>query len=105
MGTDFPVEPSNPWRNIDAALHRRNELMESWHPQECLDWNWVLEYYTNAPARAARWMNLGRLMPGYEASLVVVDKDPAAEPCTSKTVKMTMLRGNVVYHDGNLTIP
>ncbi len=105
LGTDFPIEPADPWRNMAAAMERRSKGGTSWNPDECLDWETVLVAYTAAPARLARWFSSGTLLPGMEANLVVVEKDPAKGAPWDQRVLLTMSAGREVFSDGSLSLP
>jgi len=104
MGTDAPVEPLDPWRNIAAAMERAEEGVRAWHPEERLTWDQILEAYSAAPARVARWTNAGLLAPGKEASLVVVEQDPAAGAPWRQRVSLTVVEGRVVFRDGSIGV-
>ena len=105
MGTDFPIEPSDPWRNIAAALDRCNEGETAWHAEECLEWPAILQAYSAAPARAAGWRHTGMIVPGNAADMIIVEKDPGEGAPWHQRVCLTMLRGDVVYSDGSVDLP
>jgi len=102
MGTDLPIEPADPWRNISAAMERCEEGGRPWSPGERLDFEDVLLAYTSAPAEAAGWSESGTLTPGKEASFVVVEKDPASGPPWGQKVVLTVSKGEVLFSDGTL---
>ena len=102
MGTDSPVEPLDPWRNMAAAMERAEEGASPWHPEERLGWDEVLDAYTAAPARVGGWRNAGTLSPGKEATLVVVERDPALGPPWRQKVCLTAIEGRVVHSDGSV---
>ncbi len=74
-GSDAPIEELDPWAGICAAVLR------DWRPEQALTVEQALEATTVAPA----WLTgderrRGRLLPGYLADLVVLDRDPLAIP-------------------------
>lgn len=104
MGTDFPIEPSDPWRNIAAAMDRCGEGEDPWLPEERLSWPTVLEAYTRMPARAARWAGMGTLTPGSPANLIVVERDPGRQAPWHQHVCLTMVGGAVAFSDGSIDV-
>ncbi|MBN1426104.1 amidohydrolase [Candidatus Fermentibacteria bacterium] len=104
MGTDFPIEPSDPWRNIAAALDRCGEGETPWHGDERLAWPTVLDAYTAVPARMAGWRDVGVLAPGYAANFVVVDRDPGQGAPWNQTVHLTVKNGEVLFSDGSIDL-
>ncbi len=105
LGTDFPIEPSDPWRNMAAALQRCAEGEEPWRPHERLGWDAVLAGYTASPAVAARWHDVGTLRPGASADLIVVEEDPSRAPPWHQRVCLTIVAGRVVHTDGSIDLP
>ncbi|MCU0611765.1 MAG: amidohydrolase [Candidatus Eisenbacteria bacterium] len=105
MGTDFPIEPSDPWRNIAAALERCDEGERPWHGEERLAWPAVLRAYSAAPSRMARWGRTGVLAPGFAADLLVVERDPGVAAPWHQRVCLTMIGGDPVYSDGSIDLP
>ena len=49
-----------------------------------------------------RWPKVGRVAPGFEADLVVVDADPAADIRNLEKIRMVVLRGEVVDREAML---
>lgn len=86
FGSDSPIEPFDPLLGLHAAVTRRHERdgapgPEGWQPQERLSLTAALEAYTWGAAYAAgQERRLGRLLPGYLADLVVLDRDIFALP-------------------------
>ena len=81
FGSDAPVEVPNPFLGLHAAVTRRNadgySNTRGWHPEQCLSIRQAVEGYTVGAAYAAgREDQLGKLLPGYFADLIVLDKDP-----------------------------
>lgn len=100
MGTDFPIEPINPWRNIFIAMHRGITRDSPWRPIECLTWEQILYSYTKMPALSARWHDVGSLEPGRSATLIAVSEDPRELSSPDQTVHFTMIDGEIVYSNG-----
>ena len=90
-GSDAPIEELSPWDGIVAGVSR------DWHPEQRLTLDEALEATTVNPAWLARDEHRrGKLIPGYLADLVVLDRDPfALEPERLPEVKVvaTMLGG------------
>ncbi|QVL35815.1 amidohydrolase [Aminirod propionatiphilus] len=77
--SDAPVEPTNPWRGIWAAVARVDDEglpRGGWLPEQKLDLDEALELFTVNPARAVGLHHrLGSLRPGMAADLVLLDRD------------------------------
>lgn len=68
-----------------------------------LDFQAVLESLTTAPAEAfGRGERTGRLEPGFDADLVVVEGDPAGDIRALARVWLTMKRGRILWADHRL---
>lgn len=85
FGSDSPVEPFEPFKGIHAAVTRQRPdgtpSADGWFPESRLTIDEALHGYTTGPAYTAGLEHqLGRLMPGYLADLVVLDRDPYAIP-------------------------
>ena len=81
FGSDAPVEPVNPFHGLHAAVTRRrldgSPGEEGWQPQERLSLADALDGFSSAPARIAnRGSQLGRIMPGAKADLILLKDDP-----------------------------
>lgn len=104
FGTDWPVEPLNPLLGIYAAVTRQDTLGNppgGWFPEQRLTVGEAVFAYTYGSAYAAkseRWQ--GRLLPGYVADFVVLDRDifemPAADIFKVR-VQETYLGGRRVF--------
>lgn len=86
FGSDAPIETFDPLLGIYAAVTRRHERdgapgPEGWQPQERLTLAEAIEGFTGGAAYASgQERYLGRLLPGYLADLVVLDRDIFAAP-------------------------
>ena len=91
FGSDAPVEPLDPRRNLFAACVRRTltgQPPEGWYPEERVSMGRALSCHT-VPARA-----------GSRADLVVLARDPLAEPperILDNEFLMTIVGGEVLY--------
>ena len=91
-GSDAPIEELDPWAGIVAAVSR------DWHPEKRLTLDEALEATTVNPAWLARDEHRrGKLLPGYLADLVVLDRDPYESDLTEVNVVATMLGGRWTY--------
>ena len=102
FGTDYPVEPINPFRGLYSAITRQNEAgTKTYQPQEKLTLNEAIYAYTQAPAFAEfREHQKGRLEPGYFADLIILDRDiTTATPQQLLHTKIvaTVVNGKTVY--------
>ena len=105
FGSDAPVETPNPFLGLYSAITRKraHESAEKhgWHVGQCLTRREAMEAYTIGPAFAAMQENeLGRLLPGYYADLIVLEKDPfTCEPDELPAMHpvATMLAGEWVW--------
>ncbi|HLI64600.1 MAG TPA: amidohydrolase [Terriglobales bacterium] len=105
FGTDFPVEPLNPFRGIYAAVTRANEAgTKEYFPEQKLTIQQALAAYTTGPAYAQfAEKDKGTLAPGMLADFVVLDRDltKIAPPEILKTqVLRTVVGGKTVYEGG-----
>lgn len=70
-----------------------------------LDFPAILATLTTAPAAEfGEGERTGRLEPGYDADIVVIDGDPARDIGALARVRLTMKRGRVI-HDARSTVP
>jgi predicted amidohydrolase YtcJ len=102
FGTDYPVEPITPFRGIYAGVTRRNEAgTDSYFPQDRLTVDEVLLAYTQGSAYAEFAEGFkGKLVPGYVADFVVLDRDltkvPPAEILKTQVLR-TVVDGRTIY--------
>jgi len=106
FGTDYPVEPINPFRGIYAAVTRKNEAgTKEYYPEQKLTMQQALAAYTTGSAYAQfAESEKGTLAPGMLADFVVLDRDltKVAPPEILKTkVLRTVVGGKTVYQSEN----
>jgi predicted amidohydrolase YtcJ len=96
-GSDAPIEELDPLLGLRAGVVRTLDEREPWHPEQALTVEQALHATTVAPAWLARdERRRGKLVPGYLADLVVLDRDPLAcepEELAEVHVVATMLGG------------
>jgi predicted amidohydrolase YtcJ len=107
FGTDWPVEPINPYLGLYAAVTRQStdgEPAGGWWPQERLTIQDAIRCYTAESAYASFEEDVkGQIAPGMLADLVVHSRDLLTiEPkeILQTEVVMTILGGKVVYERG-----
>ncbi len=107
FGTDWPVEPINPYLGLYAAVTRQStegDPAGGWWPQQRLTIEDAIRCYTAESAYASfEEKEKGQLAPGMLADLVVHSRDlltiPPREILQTEVV-MTVLGGQVVYERG-----
>jgi predicted amidohydrolase YtcJ len=78
-GSDAPIEELDPLAGIRAGVLRTLDDREAWHPEQAVTVEEAFEATILAPAWLARdERRRGKLLPGYLADLVVLDRDPLA---------------------------
>lgn len=105
LSSDWPVSTLNPFEIIETAVTRQPRAAEGHRPpflpaerltvQEAL-----LGYTVHAAAACWRGMRSGRLLPGFQADLIVLDRDPLAVPAAEigeTRVLLTLHRGREVH--------
>jgi predicted amidohydrolase YtcJ len=102
FGTDYPVEPLAPFRGLYAAVTRKNEAGTSaYYPTEKLTIEQAIYAYTQGAAYAEFLEKTkGKLLPGYDADFVVLDRDlmhVPAEDILRTRVLRTVLGGKTVW--------
>ncbi len=102
FGTDYPVEPINPFRGLYAAVTRQNEVgTKSYFPEQKLTIEQAIAAYITGSAYAQfAEKDKGTLAPGMLADFVVLDRDltKVAPPEILKTrVLRTVVGGKTVY--------
>ena len=95
FGSDAPIEPLDPLAGVQAAATRDWPASEALPVERALDGFWS----GAAHARQAE-RRLGRLLPGYAADLVVLERDPVTCPpgeIAAIGVVATMVGGRWVH--------
>ncbi len=96
-GSDAPIEELDPLAGIQAGVLRTLDDRDAWRPEQALTVEEALAASTVAPAwLAGDERSRGKLVPGFLADLVVLDRDPLAcppEELTEVSVVATMLGG------------
>ena len=80
-GSDAPVEELDPLFGIRAGVTRTLDERDAWHPEQAV----TVEQALHATCVAPAWLTgderrRGKLLPGYLADLVVLDRDPLETP-------------------------
>ena len=81
FGSDAPVESSNPFWGLHAAITRQradgSPGIDGWYPEQRLSMQQAIQAYASGAAYAAGLEDrLGKLTPGYLADLIVLEQDP-----------------------------
>ena len=96
-GSDAPVEELDPLAGFRAGVRRTLDDRPPWHAEQALDRLTTLWAMTAGPAWLAREEHRrGRLSPGFDADLVVLDRDLLAcpeEELAEVRVEATMVAG------------
>jgi predicted amidohydrolase YtcJ len=100
-GSDAPVEELDPLFGIRAGVMRTFDDREAWHPEQTV----TIEQALHATCVAPAWLTgdehrRGKLLPGYLADLVVLDRDPLdcpPEQLGEIEVVATMVGGRWVH--------
>ena len=91
-GSDFPIESPDPLLGLRAFTVRQTES-GAWHPEQTILREEALCAYTEwATLGVPTTPNRGRLQPGCDADLVVLDGDPFEE---GTRVVMTVVKGRI----------
>ena len=101
-GSDAPVEELDPLAGIAAGVLRSIDERPAWRPEEAL----TVEQALHATCVAPAWLSRddrrrGKLLPGYLADLVVLDRDPVTcepEELRELEVVATMVGGRWVHN-------
>jgi predicted amidohydrolase YtcJ len=101
-GSDAPIEELDPLLGIRAGVLRTLDERPAWHPEQALTVEQALAATTVHPAWLARdERRRGKLLPGYLADLVVLDRDPiecAPEELADVQIVATMVGGTWVHN-------
>ena len=108
LSSDWPVSTLNPFEIIETAVTRQARRdegpKEPFLPQERLTVEEAVLGYT-AHAATACWRGdcTGRLLPGFSADLIVLDRDIfacAPDEISATKVLLTLFKGRDVWRDG-----
>jgi predicted amidohydrolase YtcJ len=101
-GSDAPIEELDPWAGVCAGVLRTIDGRGPWHPEQRLTLDEALQATTVNPAWLARDEHRrGKLLPGFLADLVVLDRDPyelEPEQVPEVQIVATMLGGRWVHN-------
>jgi predicted amidohydrolase YtcJ len=96
-GSDAPIEELDPLAGIRAGVRRTIDERPAWHPEQAVTVQEAFEATTLAPAwLAGDERRRGKLLPGYAADLVVLDRDPWID--LDAQVVATMVGGRWVHN-------
>src|SRR5690606_35570841 len=108
LGSDFPVEPENPFYGLHAAATRQdrsNAPSGGWRPEERLTMEAALRGFTLGAAFAEGTADRrGSIAVGKDADFIVIDRDvmtTAPERIPGTRVLATVIAGEVVFADGD----
>jgi hypothetical protein len=102
FGTDYPVEPVNPFRGIYAAVTRKSEdgKQEYYSAQKLTIEQAIAAYTTGSAFAEFDEKQKGTLAPGMLADFIVLDRDVTAvspEKILDTHVLQTVVGGKAVY--------
>lgn len=103
LGSDFPVEPVDPWLGIHAAVSRQRDGHPpgGWRPEESLTLEQALRGFTVNAAYAGFAENeVGSLALGKQADFIIIDADPfELEPSELAGIEVlrTVVGGETVF--------
>ena len=96
-GSDAPIEELDPLAGVRAGVRRTSDEREAWHPEQAVTVQQAFEATTLAPAwLAGDERRRGKLLPGYAADIVVLDRDPWED--LDAEVVATMVAGRWVHN-------
>ena len=103
-GSDFPVEPANPFYGLHAAVTRQsrdNQPLDGWMPEQKISREAALDMFTRGAAYAAHQdKTIGQIAPGYWADFILVSDDyftVKADDIWRNKVLQTYVAGQQVY--------
>jgi hypothetical protein len=96
-GSDAPIEELDPLAGIRAGVRRTIDSRPAWHPEQAV----TVEQAFVATCVSPAWLcgderRRGRLIPGLDADLVVLDRDPWED--LDAQVVATMVAGRWVHN-------
>jgi predicted amidohydrolase YtcJ len=96
-GSDAPIEELDPLAGVRAGVLRTSDARPAWHPEHAVTVEQAFHATTVAPAWLCRdERRRGKLLPGYAADLVVLDRDPWGD--LDAEVVATMVAGRWVHN-------
>src|SRR5690348_3909745 len=96
-GSDAPIEELDPLAGIRAGVRRSIDSRDAWHGEQCLTVDEAFRATCVAPAWiAGDERRRGTLIPGHDADLVVLDRDPWED--LDAQVVATMVAGRWVHN-------
>lgn len=102
--SDAPIGPLNPHEHIFSAVNRTDDNGEpkgGWQPQEKISINDSCESYCTTPAFLDHSEEItGKLLPGYQADLMLLEQHPGETNTTSiNKIKVDALlyKGRLVF--------
>lgn len=107
-GSDWPVTTPDPWAALHVAVNRvlpsdhPDHTDRPFYPEQSLDLTTALTAYTSGSSTINHRDLSGRIVPGFDADLVVTDRDPFALDrfdIASTRTRQTWTRGQRVYGD------
>lgn len=107
-GSDWPVTTPDPWAALHVAVNRvlpathPDYTDRAFYPEQALDLTTALAAYTSGSNRINHRDRAGHVRPGFDADLVVTDRDPFALDrldIASTRTRQTWTRGLRVYGD------
>jgi predicted amidohydrolase YtcJ len=106
-GSDWPVDPLLPFRQIEIAINRKVDEVYAGYPKPLFAGREglsrkgsILMHIRNSAFQLFQEDMTGRIMPGLEADLIVLDRDPfdvKLKKLSNTNVLLTMLAGRVVH--------
>jgi predicted amidohydrolase YtcJ len=101
-GSDAPIEELDPWAGVCAGVLRTLDERPAWRAEQAL----TVEQALNATIVTPAWLSgderrRGKLLPGYFADVVVLDRDPLeCDPSElpDVTIVATMVGGRWVHN-------
>jgi predicted amidohydrolase YtcJ len=96
-GSDAPIEQLDPLAGIRAGVRRTIDERDAWRPEHALSVEQALLATTVTPAwLAGDERRRGKLIPGFLADLVVLDRDPYED--LDAEIVATMIGGRWVHN-------
>jgi predicted amidohydrolase YtcJ len=97
-GSDAPIEELDPLAGIVAGARRTFDGRPPWRAHDALTVEEALRASTVNPAwLAGDEHRRGKLVPGHDADLVVLDRDPVTDDLAAARVVATMVAGRWVH--------